>query len=86
MLPLVFSSKCCIHLQMLEAPTCLHAVGQGALAVECRSHTLECVLGAVLGVMMIEMMIEMMIVMMKYLIYRSEDRETLRLLAPLHHR
>ena len=22
--------------QMLEAPTCLHAVGQGALAVECR--------------------------------------------------
>jgi len=38
--------------EMLEAPTCLHAVGQGALAVECR----------------------------------SEDRETLRLLAPLHHR
>ena len=24
------------HLQLLEAPTCLHAVGQGALAVECR--------------------------------------------------
>ena len=23
-------------IQMLEAPTCLHAVGQGALAVECR--------------------------------------------------
>ena len=78
MLPLVFSSKCCIHLQMLEAPTCLHAVGQGALAVECRS----CVSCAVLGVMVIDMMIEMM----KYLIYRSEDRETLRLLAPLHHR
>ena len=51
--PPVFSSKCWIHLQMLEAPTCLHAVGQGALAVECRSYTLECVSCAVLGAMMI---------------------------------
>jgi len=38
--------------EVLEEDVCMHAVGQGALAVECR----------------------------------QEDRETLRLLAPLHHR
>ena len=57
---------------MLEAPTCLHAVGQGALAVECRFEMMMMMPGMV--TVAVEIMMLMMIMMLwsedcRFLIY-----------------
>ena len=53
---------------MLEAPTCLHAVGQGALAVECRFEMMMMMPG------MVTEAVKIMMVMMLMMLWTEDCR------------